>query len=52
MQSLVTDLLFLQRFYTNPDPWENLSDIFHSVKKDYRPAEALGYTLVEAPKIR
>ena len=50
MQSLVTDLLFLQRFYTNPDPWENLPDIFDSVKKDYRPAEALGYTLIEAPK--
>jgi hypothetical protein len=52
MQSLITDLLFLQRFYTNPGPWENLPDIFDSVKKDYHPAEALGYTLVEASKTR
>lgn len=48
MQSLVTDMLFLQRFYTNPDPWHNLAAIFDSVKADYRPAESLGYTLLEA----
>ena len=48
MQSLVTDMLFLQRFYTDPDPWKNLAVIFDSVKEDYRPAEALGYTLIQA----
>ena len=48
MQSLVTDMLFLQRFYTDPDPWNNLAVIFDSVKEDYRPAQTLGYTLVEA----
>jgi hypothetical protein len=48
MQSLVTDMLFLQRFYTDPDPWNNLAAIFASVKADYGPAEALGYTLLQA----
>src|SRR5215475_12255183 len=48
MQSLVTDMLFLHRFYTDPDPWNNLAAIFASVKADYRPAEALGYTLLQA----
>jgi len=48
MQSLVTDMLFLQRFYTDPDPWNSLAAIFASVKEDYRPAEALGYTLLQA----
>ena len=48
MQSLVTDILFLQRFYTDPDPWNNLPAIFDSVKEDYRPAQTLGYTMLEA----
>ena len=48
MQSLVTDMLFLQRFYTDPDPWNNLAAIFDSVKEDYRPAQTLGYTMLEA----
>jgi hypothetical protein len=51
MHSLVTDMLFLQRFYTDPDPWNNLAAIFDSVKEDYRPAQTLGYTLVEAEDI-
>jgi hypothetical protein len=38
----------LQRFYTDPDPWNNLGAIFDSVKEDYRPAQTLGYTLLEA----
>jgi hypothetical protein len=46
MQSLVTDMLFLQRFYTNDNPWQNLAAIFESVLQDYRPAKALGYTLL------
>ena len=51
MHSLVTDLLFLQRFYSHADPWNNLSAIFDSVKEDYRPAEALGYTMLQAEGI-
>src|SRR5207344_581961 len=46
MHSLVTDMLFLQRFYTDPDPWNNLAVIFDSVKEDYRPAQTLGYTMM------
>lgn len=48
MQSLVTDMLFFQRFYTDPDPWNNLPAIFDSVKEDYRPAQTLGYTILRA----
>ncbi|HEX4988414.1 MAG TPA: hypothetical protein VFW91_06535 [Candidatus Binatia bacterium] len=48
MHSLVTDMLFLQRFYTDPDPWNNLAAIFDSVKEDYRPAQTLGYTMMQA----
>lgn len=47
MQSLMTDMLFLQRFYTASDPWKNLGAIFQSVKEDYRPAKTLGYTLIQ-----
>jgi hypothetical protein len=38
----------LQRFYTDPDPLNNLAAIFDSVKEDYRPAQTLGYTMLEA----
>jgi hypothetical protein len=48
MASLVTDLLFLHRFYRDADPWKNLRRIHASVQRDFRPAKAMGYTLVEA----
>jgi hypothetical protein len=51
MHSLVTDILFLQRFYSHADPWNNLRAIFDSVKEDYRPAEVLGYTILRAEEI-
>lgn len=46
MASLVADLLFLHRFYSDPSPWRNLRRIFASVLRDYPRARALGYTLV------
>src|SRR5438105_723673 len=45
IDSLVTDLLFLYRFYSHPDAWSHLSEIFTSVKRDFKPARAMGYTL-------
>jgi hypothetical protein len=48
MASLVADLLFLHRFYTDPSPWRNLQRIFNSVLRDYPRARSLGYTLVRA----
>jgi hypothetical protein len=48
MGSLVADLLFLHRFYTHENPWKALPDIFASVRKDFRPARGMGYTLVRA----
>src|SRR5262245_41780150 len=46
MASLVADLLFLHRFYSDPSPWRNLRRIYASVLRDYPRARALGYTLV------
>jgi hypothetical protein len=46
MASLVADLLFLHRFYSDPSPWRNLRRIHASVLRDYPRARALGYTLI------
>jgi hypothetical protein len=46
MASLVADLLFLHRFYSDPSPWRNLKRIFASVQKDYPRAKRLGHTLI------
>ena len=48
MDSLVVDLLFLYRFYTNDDPWKNLTKIFESILRDFQPALKMGYTLMPA----
>jgi hypothetical protein len=46
MESLLADLLFLHRFYTDPAPWRNLRRVFASVQRDYPRARRLGHTLV------
>ena len=46
MASLVADMLFLHRFYSDPSPWRNLRRIFNSVQRDYPLARRLGHTLV------
>jgi hypothetical protein len=46
MESLVVDLLFLHRFYSDPSPWRNLRRIFNSVRRDYPLARRLGHTLI------
>ena len=48
MASLVTDMLFLQRFYSDPSPWRNLRRIFASVQRDFPRARRLGHTLITA----
>ena len=48
MASLVADLLFLHRFYSDPAPWRNLRRIYSSVLRDYPRARKLGLTLVTA----
>ncbi|MDW8469643.1 MAG: hypothetical protein RML56_12375 [Burkholderiales bacterium] len=52
MDSMLTDLLFLRRFYADPDPWENLGAIYASVCTDFAPARALGFVLRERPRSR
>lgn len=45
MDSMVTDLLFLRRFYGDPVPWRNLRALHESVLVDFAPAHRLGFTL-------
>ena len=45
MDSMLTDLLFLRRFYAAADPWANLRAIHDSVLEDFAPARRLGYVL-------
>ena len=45
MESMLTDLLFLRRFYGDPDPWQNLRAIHESVLTDFAPAHRLGFTV-------
>lgn len=47
MESMLTDLLFLHRFYADADPWRNLRAIHESVLVDFAPAQRLGFTLHE-----
>ncbi len=35
---MLTDLLFLRRFYADPAPWRNLRAIHESVLRDFAPA--------------
>jgi hypothetical protein len=51
MDSLVCDLLFLQRFYADPDPWRNLRRIVGAVHRAYPRAASLGHTLVTKQEI-
>ena len=46
MTSLVADMLFLHRFYSDASPWRNLKKIFASVQRDYPRARRLGHTLI------
>jgi hypothetical protein len=50
MASLVADMLFLYRFYSDPAPWRNLKRIFNSVQRDYPPARRLGHVLFTREK--
>jgi len=45
MDSMLTDLLFLRRFYADLDPWRNLRQIHDSVLEDFAPARSLGHVL-------
>ena len=45
MDSMLTDLLFLRRFYIDPNPWQNLRSIHQSVLEDFAPARRLGHRL-------
>jgi hypothetical protein len=45
MESMLTDLLFLRRFYADPSPWKNLAAIHASVLADFAPARRLDFRL-------
>jgi hypothetical protein len=44
-ESMLTDLLFLRRFFTDSDPWKNIERIHQSVLDDFAPARRLGFEL-------
>ena len=52
MASLVCDLLFLQRFYSDPAPWKNLRRIYKSVQRDYPVARRLQHLLFTREDLR
>lgn len=43
MQSMIIDMLFIQKFFNNPDPWSNLEKIFREICTEYSPANQFGY---------
>ena len=45
MDSMLTDILFLRRFYAAADPWRKLRAIHDSVLADFAPARRLGQVL-------
>ena len=45
VDSMVTDLLFLRRFYGHASPWRNLAAIHAAVRRDFAPARRLGFSL-------
>ena len=45
LDSMLTDILFLRRFYADPDPWRNLRAIHDSLLADFAPARRLGQVL-------
>lgn len=51
MDSMMTDLLFLRRFFLDEDPWSRLAGIYASVLDDFVPARRLGYELHLAPAL-
>jgi len=44
-ESMLTDLLFLKRFYADAQPWRNLAAIHAGVRRDLAPARRLGFVL-------
>ncbi len=50
MDSMMTDLLFLKRFFSDADPWKNITAIHESVLADFAPARSLGFRLYAADR--
>ena len=48
MDSMAVDLMFIHRFFMDDDPWKNLGKIVASIIADFRPAKAMGYTVLQA----
>ncbi len=45
MESIVVDLLFIERFYKDDDPFNHLDKIYNSIMDDFKPAKALGFSM-------
>ncbi|MCC6472583.1 MAG: hypothetical protein IT514_02460, partial [Burkholderiales bacterium] len=46
VDSMLTDLAFLQRFYTSPDPWAELPALAASLRREHALARRLGWTMM------
>lgn len=46
MQGMLIDLLFMEKFYSDPDPWANLRGIYDEVMSELSFAKDLGFTMV------
>lgn len=47
IQSMIIDLLFIQKFYNHPDPWNHLDKIHREICSEYSPTSQIGYKLFE-----
>jgi hypothetical protein len=47
MDSLIADILFLHRFYSDTSPWKNLEKIQKSVLSDFTPARKMGLLIFQ-----
>ncbi len=45
VDGLIIDMLFLARFFNDPNPFANLQNLYESVINDYRPAQNSGFSL-------
>lgn len=49
IDSILIDLMFIERFYFDQNPWKNMKNIYDSIINDYKPASKLGFSLFLNP---
>lgn len=49
IHSMIIDLIFIDKFYYDPNPWKNLKNIYDSIIADNKLASELGFSLFLNP---